>query len=68
MTKKHFIALANALQFAKPCKIAEPQGFKARQRQWIRDCKAIASACATANSNFDRERFLSACGLTSEDN
>ncbi len=51
MTKKHFIALAGAIR-----EISNPQ-----ERE--RAAQAIANVCASQNSNFDRARFLSACGV-----
>jgi|CXWL01.1.fsa_nt_gi hypothetical protein len=32
-------------------------------KQWERDCCAIARALASDSPRFDRELFLSACGL-----
>jgi hypothetical protein len=51
MSRKHFIALADAVKG-----ISNPQ-----ERE--RAARAIADVCAGANSNFDRGRFLRACGV-----
>lgn len=47
MTRKHFEALAKALKDAEATEDM---------------CWAIANVCARFNSNFDRVRFLVACG------
>lgn len=51
MTKEHFIALAKA--------IAAIEDERSRMDAAI----AVMNACALFNSNFDRERFLSACNV-----
>ena len=54
MTKKHFIALADALRAEKPGTNWDPN----KMVQWELDVKAIANVCAAQNSNFNRERWL----------
>ena len=56
MSKKHFEALAQVLSNNKP----EKKGVALAQ--WKKDCEAVADACRDQNYNFDRQRFLSACG------
>ena len=54
MTKKHFIALADALRAEKPGTNWDPN----KMVQWELDVKAIANVCAAHNPNFNRERWL----------
>jgi hypothetical protein len=54
MTKKHFIALADALRAEKPGDNWDPN----KRVQWDLDVKAIANFCAEQNPRFDRERWL----------
>lgn len=64
MTRRHFVALADALSMARPCctpDIPEPVQA-ALERQHLRNVKAIADACAASNGRFDRGRFYRAAG------
>ena len=54
MSKKHFIALADALRAEKPGKIWSPN----KHVQWELDVKAIANVCAAYNPRFNRERWM----------
>jgi hypothetical protein len=54
MSKKHFIALANAFRESKPPEHTTELGFM----QWWDDVLAIADACSNANPAFNRERWL----------
>ena len=56
MTRQHFKLLAEALKNSKP----EDPIF---QLTWANDVEAIANACATTNSLFDRAKFLAACDI-----
>jgi hypothetical protein len=59
MTKKHFEALAAALRQSQidfKGKFAEQVGSEDAARR-------IADVCARFNPNFDRARFLKACGV-----
>jgi len=58
MSRKHFIALAAALKARRPVIEA-----LASRQQWRLDVEAIADVCNDSNTNFDRERFLAACGV-----
>jgi hypothetical protein len=60
MSRKHFIALANALKAEKPGDNWNPN----KRVQWELDVNAVANACAQANSRFNRARFLAACGVS----
>lgn len=58
MTRKHFEAIAYKMSWSKP------EGKKAASyKQWLKDCKAMAEVCSQFNYNFDKERFLKACGV-----
>ena len=55
MTKKDYIILSGIVEDAKGIKRADDAvAYIAHE---------IARACAVDNPRFDRERFLSACGL-----
>lgn len=53
MTRKHFSAMAKA--------IADTPMDEPVRKALARELAAI---CATTNPNFDRARFLAACGVT----
>ena len=54
MSKKHFIALADALKSERPGDNWDPN----KMVQWELDVKAIATVCAQSNSRFNRERWM----------
>lgn len=54
MSKKHFIALADALRGVRPLL---PES-NAAVIQWARDVDAIADVCARSNPAFKRDRFI----------
>lgn len=54
MTKKHFIALADAFRSEKPGENWDPN----KRVQWELDVKAVANVCAQFNPRFNRERWL----------
>lgn len=58
MTKKHFIAIAAEIRQAlrESCDVSESYGI---EKMAIRLCTTFKSA----NPNFDRSRFLAACGV-----
>ena len=58
MTKKHFIAIAAALKFARQ---EMDEGNTAPKLVIDNLSEDIALICARTNPNFDRSRFLSAC-------
>ena len=58
MTRKHFVALANALACSRP---VQGEDFEEATAQWRCDIQAVADVCREQNPNFDRERFLNAC-------
>lgn len=54
MSKKHFIALADALRAQKPADHWDPK----QKVQWELDVKAVASICAHFNYNFNRDLWM----------
>lgn len=66
MTKKHFVAIAEAFANSKPVDVdgaSETAGYHWRLYQWGKDVLAMASVLATTNPNFNRQPFLNACGM-----
>jgi len=62
MSKKHFEALAAALQANRA--VEGGMGFyKFSEEQWLDGVGRVADVCASFNPNFDRARFLKACGV-----
>jgi hypothetical protein len=59
MTRKDYVLIAAALKAQQPA----PHWDANKRTQYELDCKAVASAFASDNSRFSRERFLAACGL-----
>lgn len=57
MTKKHFIALAQAMKNNKPTY------NDGALDQWHMDVKRLLEVCRMFNSNFDTTRFMLACGV-----
>ncbi|GEM_PF-5587927 len=60
MTRVHFRLIASTLKGAKP---AEGAFEGARLHAWSSVVRDFASTLRTTNSNFNRGRFLEACGL-----
>ena len=58
MTKKDYIAFADALKRERPADHWDAN----KHVQWNLDVRAIAAVLARDNARFDRERFLTACG------
>jgi hypothetical protein len=59
MTKKPFEAIAEAMARQKPADHWDAN----KHTQWNLDVNALADMCAAENPNFDRARFLRACGV-----
>lgn len=62
MSKKDFIALADALKTSKPVKVSSRYTlaeFEMMLSQWHSDCLTVADACKAASSTFKRDRWLS---------
>lgn len=67
MTRKDYRILADVLRGVKPLPMKEKftkYGMQqaGREYQWIDDVVRIAEALSYHNSNFDKVRFLAACG------
>ena len=65
MTRKDYILIASRIRISREA----PLGEHICQDSWNRACEdvacSIATALATDNPRFDRERFLKACGVQS---
>ena len=59
MTRKHFQAVAEAIRLEVKFLEADTDAHKAVRRV----AQDLATVFKQANSNFDRQRFLEACGL-----
>ena len=69
MQKRHFEALARALQRAKPAPTTSPNqsGLNAAAlATWEQVVLSVATMAGSTNPLFKRERFLAACGLNTE--
>jgi hypothetical protein len=67
MTRKHFEALAAALKAAQrdPELVPDdaPVDTQYADDKWLDAVYAVTDVCASFNPNFDRARFLKACGV-----
>lgn len=66
MSKKHFIALADALKRAQPKESqfdmeskSDSSAWLDAKLQWNRDVRAVADVCLNDNSRFDYHRWMS---------
>jgi hypothetical protein len=65
MTKKDFIELAEQLAIVKREYDAKRHDFHgtAAEDMWKECVYAVMLACKTTSANFDRGKFLNACGI-----
>lgn len=64
MSRKDFVAIADALKASKPgYPIVSESIRKTRLEQWTADVNMIADRLRCTNANFDRARFLSYVGV-----
>ena len=66
MSRKHFVAIAEAMRSSRPDGDLKYAKDRARLDQWQTDCLAMADACRSFNGQFDRDRFLGACSFETE--
>jgi len=59
MQRRHFELIAETLAAPKP----EPHWSANKGAQWLVTCNRFADKLASTNANFDRARFLAACGV-----
>lgn len=60
MTKKHFVALAAAIRAYQDL---PNQGLPLMNIFTDNQIRMLADFCQSQNAQFDRERFLAACGV-----
>jgi hypothetical protein len=65
MTRKHFQQIANAMQSLRKFEAndSELSEVVANAVRYSSVVDALAKVCAESNPNFDRNRFLEACGI-----
>lgn len=65
MTKKHFEAIAQTLrdEFEATLPSADPEFIRGAAYALEETAKSLADYFARENPRFDRDRFLTACGL-----
>lgn len=61
MQRRHFELIAESLRSAKPMPHDTDQS--ARLSQWVSTCNRFARDLNATNPQFNRERFLRACGV-----
>lgn len=70
MTKKDFNELAAQLLIARNEMLSNtkdsPGARVIAQATWIRCVYAVILACRATSANFDRAKFMSACGISEE--
>jgi hypothetical protein len=59
MTRKDFELIASILESSKP----SPKNGPEQLEQWQWTCECFGARLSCSNANFDRARFLRACGL-----
>lgn len=64
LTKKDFKAVAEIIDDIRPIFSQSTREDMGRTRACTRIAKSLADYFATQNLQFDRERFMQACGLT----
>lgn len=60
-SKRHYQAIALAMQSAKPVGETAPGNAHGRAHQWEYDCNVLADTFERDNGLFKRDLFLRAC-------
>lgn len=64
MQRRHFELIAEGLAHSKPPFLGQTrEEVNAAKAQWERTTANIASVLSTTNPNFNRAKFLKACGV-----
>jgi len=65
MTRKHFVAIARIIRDEMEATLPEtsPDFIRGAAYEVEEMAKGLADYFARENANFDRQRFLTACGL-----
>lgn len=63
MTRKDFVLIADTLKATKPFSSARVMVNMDALLAWRATAEAMADALARTNPQFDRARFLTACGV-----
>lgn len=64
MTKKDFVLIANALRASQPPNWSPDVPQSQADSRWETVVHCMAAALGDTNAQFDRERFLKACGVS----
>ena len=69
MTRKHFNAIAKAMTQLRKFDVEDRElsSENVRVVRYSSVVDALAGICAANNENFDRDRFLTACGISVEE-
>lgn len=62
MTRKHFKKIADALSAIRPLDTWPADEADSLRNQWNQDVYAMAAVCRSFNGQFNKDRFLEACG------
>ncbi len=64
LQRRHFELIAETLRHVKEPTLGQTRGeIEAAHVQWSRTVGAFLGACEASNPNFNRARFLKACGV-----